>query len=94
MDNAPSSSAFSHQVDKLLSENCQHLLNSEMYTVQDSSDPERISGFAEELASCLLKETIAESGAGEQEWSIPCSSECHQTKPGQNITSVSVNVDG
>ena len=53
-----------------------------MYMVQDPSDPERISGFAEELASCLLKETIAESGAGEQEWSIPCSSECHQTKPG------------
>ena len=64
-----------------------------MFTVQDPSDPERISGFAEELASCLLKETIAESGAGEQEWSIPCSSECHQTKPGQNIKSVNVNVD-
>ena len=38
--------------------------------------------FADHLASCLLKETIKESGesgaGGEGDWSIPCSSECHQ----------------
>ena len=51
---------------------------------RDTSDlgPEhnRLSGFADELASCLLKETISEAGGGEegeQIWSIPCSSECH-----------------
>jgi len=41
---------------------------------------EDISEFADDLASCLLKETIQEVGAsGEQEgeWAIPCSSVCH-----------------
>jgi len=40
----------------------------------------RLSGFADQLASSLLKETISEAGGGEepeQIWSIPCSSECH-----------------
>ena len=43
-------------------------------------DHNRLSGFADQLASCLLKETISESGGGEegeQIWSIPCSRECH-----------------
>ena len=49
---------------------------------QDGRDTgrERLSGFAEQLASCLLKETISEAGTGEQEWSIPCSRECHSHK--------------
>jgi len=47
---------------------------------QDSGD--ELRGFADQLASCLVKETIKEtggkSGEQEQEWSIPCSSICHK----------------
>jgi len=45
-----------------------------------SQEPkEEISGFADQFASCLLKETIQDTEAGgEQEWAIPCSSVCHQ----------------
>lgn len=39
-----------------------------------------VSGFADQLASSLVKETVQEAGAGaEGDWSIPCSSVCHQT---------------
>jgi len=47
---------------------------------ESGEEQSRLSGFAEQLASCLLKETISEAGGGEegeQIWSIPCSSECH-----------------
>merc|ERR1719474_1448183 len=47
---------------------------------QNSGDD--ITGFADQLASCLVKETIKESGTKigdqEQEWSIPCSRICHK----------------
>ena len=44
----------------------------------------RLSGFADQLATCLLKETISEAGGvdegGDQIWSIPCSRECRSHK--------------
>jgi len=63
---------------------------------QDGRDTgrERLSGFAEQLASCLLKETISEAGTGEQEWSIPCSRECHSHKHERVSTSSSGRVRG
>jgi len=50
---------------------------------KDSSTYE-ISGFADQLASCVLQETIHKSGTEasedkeDQDWSIPCSRVCHQ----------------
>jgi len=60
-------------------------------------DHNRISGFADQLASCLLKETISEAGGGEQSeqiWSIPCSSECHSHRHERVSTSSSGRVRG
>jgi len=57
----------------------------------------RLSGFADQLASCLLKETISEAGGveeGEQIWSIPCSSECHSHRHDRVSTSSSGRVRG
>ena len=47
-----------------------------------------IVGYAAELASSLVKESIEESGREEGQWSIPCSKECHSDRhesvgPGQ-----------
>ena len=36
-----------------------------------------IAGYAAELASSLVKESIEESGREEGQWSIPCSKDCH-----------------
>eukprot|EP00092_Neocalanus_flemingeri_P016817 GFUD01018192.1.p1 GENE.GFUD01018192.1~~GFUD01018192.1.p1 ORF type:complete len:582 (+),score=169.37 GFUD01018192.1:145-1890(+) len=65
------------------------------HTAQDQN---RLSGFADQLASCLLKETISEAGGGEEEgeqiWSIPCSSECHSHRHERVSTSSSGRVRG
>jgi len=57
----------------------------------------RLSGFADQLASCLLKETISEAGGvegGDQIWSIPCSRECHSHRHERVSTSSSGHVRG
>jgi len=60
-------------------------------------DQNRLSGFADQLASSLLKETISEAGNSkekEQVWSIPCSSECYSHRHERVSTSSSGRVRG
>jgi len=44
---------------------------------QQSKESVEINGFATELASSLVKESIEQSGQEEREWSIQCSQDCH-----------------
>ena len=45
--------------------------------VQETVETVEIAGYAAELASSLVKESIEESGREEGQWSIPCSKDCH-----------------
>lgn len=64
----------------------EHLTNVRSVKYQSSrlQVPETVEivGYAAELASSLVKESIEESGREEQEgqWSIPCSKDCHSDR--------------
>ena len=71
----------SKQVKCRIRRHCDILQLVLIFFIFSKESKEDISEFADDLASCLLKETIQEVGAsGEQEgeWAIPCSSVCHQ----------------
>jgi len=54
--------------------------DSKLQDCEQVQETDEIVGYAGELASSLVKESLEESGREEGQWSIPCSKDCHSDR--------------